>query len=121
MEAVEVPKEAEDMAEVVAEAEEEEAIAAEAEVAEEVKSKRKHNSGGSGNVQDRHYSPREYADLSPEQKSKLQPLRAARKETAETRQTAQLERRSDVLAKNDSLLPEKRTISWAEVAQRGIK
>ena len=32
-----------------------------------------------------------------------------------------MERRSDVLAKNGSLLPEKRTISWAEVAQRGIK
>ena len=32
-----------------------------------------------------------------------------------------MEGRSDVLAKNDSLLPEKRTISWAEVAQRGIK
>ena len=32
-----------------------------------------------------------------------------------------MERRSDVLAKNDSLLPQKRTISWAEVAQREIK
>ena len=52
--------------------------------------KRKH----SGEVQDRHYSPREYADLSAEQKNKLQTLRAARneKETEkpDTRQAAQL-------------------------------
>ena len=32
-----------------------------------------------------------------------------------------MEHRSDVLAKNDSLLPQKRTISWAEGGQRGIK
>ena len=32
-----------------------------------------------------------------------------------------IERRSDLLAKNGALLPEKRTISWAEVSQRGIK
>ena len=32
-----------------------------------------------------------------------------------------MERRSAGIAKNGSLLPEKRTISWAEAAQRGIK
>ena len=32
-----------------------------------------------------------------------------------------MERRSDVLAKNDSLLPQKKTISWTEVSQRGIE
>ena len=32
-----------------------------------------------------------------------------------------MEHRSDVLAKDGYLLPEKRTISWAKVAQRGIK
>ena len=32
-----------------------------------------------------------------------------------------MERRSDVLAKKDYLLPQKRTISWAKLAQREIK
>ena len=41
--------------------------------------------------------------------------------SSDTKNTSTMERRSDVLAKNGSLLPEKRTISWAEVAQRGIK
>ena len=34
---------------------------------------------------------------------------------------ASIKRRSDVLAKKGSFLAQKRTISWAEVAQRGIK
>ena len=32
-----------------------------------------------------------------------------------------MEHGSDVLAKNGSLLPENRIISWAEVSQEGIK
>jgi len=51
--------------------------------------KRKH-SNSSGEVQDRHYSPREYADLSAEQKSQLQTLRSSRTEKTDTRQAAQL-------------------------------
>ena len=32
-----------------------------------------------------------------------------------------MEHGSDMLAKDGALLPEKRTISWAQVAQKGIK
>jgi hypothetical protein len=54
--------------------------------------KRKHqgSSGSGGDVQDRHYSPKEYAELSPGQKSQLKSLRDSRNESSETRQTAQL-------------------------------
>jgi hypothetical protein len=50
--------------------------------------KRKHHGGG-GDVQDRHYSPKEYEQLSSEQKSQLKTLRDARI-NPETRQAAQL-------------------------------
>jgi hypothetical protein len=49
-----------------------------------------HNSGGGG-VQDRHYSPKEYAKLSSEQTTKLKALLEARDDTNDTtRQAAQL-------------------------------
>jgi hypothetical protein len=55
--------------------------------------KRKH-SGGGGDIEDRHYSPAEYSQLSESQKSKLKTLRATRGgdegNSKETRHAAQL-------------------------------
>jgi hypothetical protein len=55
------------------------------------KGKRKH--GGGGDIEDRHYSPAEYTQLSEGQKSKLKAIRASRGDDAhkkDTRQAAQL-------------------------------
>jgi hypothetical protein len=53
--------------------------------------KRKH-AGNGGDVQDRHYSPKEYAELSSDQKSQLKTLRTARNgnNASDSRQAAQL-------------------------------
>jgi hypothetical protein len=71
--------------------------------------KRKYNSGG-GNVEDRHYSPHEYAELNSDQKSKLRSLRLARDGKDDTRQASQL------LTKIADL---ERRVSQAEITDGG--
>jgi hypothetical protein len=51
---------------------------------------RKRKGGSGGDVEDRHYSPAEYAELNSEQKTKLKALRIARDDKQDTRSTAQL-------------------------------
>jgi hypothetical protein len=51
--------------------------------------KRRHGGGG-GDIEDRHYSPSEYSQLSEAQRSKLKSLRVARGDKKDTRQAAQL-------------------------------
>ena len=48
-------------------------------------------------------------------------MKSSRNGFSSVAKNTSMEHGSDVLAKNGSLLPEKRTMSWAEVAQRGIK
>jgi hypothetical protein len=52
--------------------------------------RKRHDGGGNGDVQDRQYSPKEYAELSSEQKSQLKTLRDARNGDNSTWQAAQL-------------------------------
>jgi hypothetical protein len=72
------------------------------------KRKRHGGGGGGGDVEDRHCSPSECAELNSEQKSKLKSLRLAREDKQDTRSTAQL------LTKTSAL--EKR-VSWDETGQ----
>ena len=48
-------------------------------------------------------------------------MKRSREEHSSLVKNTSMEHRRDVLAKNHYLLAEKRTISWAEVARKGVK
>jgi hypothetical protein len=72
-----------------------------------------------GDVEDRHYSPKEYAELTTDQKTKLKSLQFAREDKLDTRQAAQLLSRFAALEKRVAQAETDEVVDESEAEGRG--